>query len=57
VRDADPRGTRRHKGARTAGRSWLDLFRNRAGTLALVVALTMALWALVFAIASIVWGF
>jgi hypothetical protein len=33
-----------------------DLFRNRAGTLALVVALTLALWALLFAIASIAWG-
>jgi hypothetical protein len=33
-----------------------DLSRNRAGTLALVLALTMALWALVFAVATIVWG-
>jgi hypothetical protein len=33
-----------------------DLFRNRAGTLALAVALTMALWALVFTIISIAWG-
>jgi len=34
-----------------------DLFRSRAGTLALVLALTMALWALIFAIAGLVWGF
>jgi hypothetical protein len=34
-----------------------DLFRNRAGTLALVVVLTMALWALVFAVISVAWGF
>jgi hypothetical protein len=33
-----------------------DLFSNRAGTLALVLALTLALWALVFALGSLVWG-
>jgi hypothetical protein len=34
-----------------------DLFRSRAGTLALAVALATALWALVFAIISVAWGF
>ena len=33
-----------------------DLFRNRAGALALVLALTLALWALVFAIVGLIWG-
>jgi hypothetical protein len=33
-----------------------DLFRNRAGTLALVLAVALALWALVFVAASMVWG-
>jgi len=33
-----------------------DLFRNRAGTLALVLALTLALWALVFVVVSMVWS-
>jgi hypothetical protein len=33
-----------------------DLFRSRAGTLALVLALTVALWAVVFAVASLVWS-
>jgi hypothetical protein len=33
-----------------------DLFRNRAGALALVLALTLALWALVFAVVGLIWG-
>jgi hypothetical protein len=33
-----------------------DLFRNRAGTLALVLALTLALWVVVFTLVGIVWG-
>ena len=33
-----------------------EFFRNRAGTLALVLAVTLALWALILAVASMVWG-
>jgi hypothetical protein len=33
-----------------------DLFGNRAGTLALVVVLALAVWALLFAAASLIWG-
>jgi hypothetical protein len=33
-----------------------DLFRNRAGTLALVVVLALAVWALMFAIVGLIWG-
>jgi hypothetical protein len=33
-----------------------EFFRNRAGTLALVLALALALWALVLVVASMVWG-
>jgi hypothetical protein len=33
-----------------------EFFLNRAGALALVLALALALWALVFAVASMVFG-
>jgi len=33
-----------------------EFFRNRAGTLALVLALALALWALIFVGVRMVWG-
>jgi hypothetical protein len=33
-----------------------EFFRNRAGTLALVLALALALWVLILVVASMMWG-